>query len=486
MKKLAWFLGIVALALIVGGVGFFIRDWLGKPEDTYKQWVCPENLSQALLMAQSLSSEEFKELAEQCNNLISAPPIGETSGLNEEDVATQVAATVVAMAVQETPAEETAVVGMATPTPLGPTPTDWPSIFMKEDEIVAIPAGYTMPGDISICLTAEGECYETYTDEDPLTSNVWTCDEPCFASYDFGNGWAEHVSDPQVFVDAQLSDGCGNGCREVGNYHWPKDASVIGAPTVVSEVQPVEPTQIVEATPEPVTITEFTGEWFLPSWVEYASQEVFTVAQLEVTSEGVQKWMEPQNLPLVPPDALNYQAPPDDCVARDRAEDSCTTRRLQPISYSDVPIESEELLRMTGDAISICWSDNDELLVKRPDGDEKHDLWLVLNMSSEEIFVDINAPYGSDRSWYNSLDGWIPSLLDELMRQAIQDFNLQYRDEDDFAATPVPNCESPEGCSYSNIRVVVIFDDEVLAFTGKWFEKYEPHWEAFPPTEQSQ
>ena len=428
------------------------------------------------------------------------PPIDEfVAVLGEGDVETQVAATVTAMS-----AGEPTLGAIEAPTvasSMQATPTPWPSIQLAEKQVASVPAGYTAVGDFSVCLNAAGTaCHQNY-DDDALTTVVMTWDVPGFVRLDFGNGWLEHVSEPQVFVDAQMSDGCGDdGCTTVFNLRWPltqKDLAgvkeLVGS--VPSEIQnlyevsqslpaasaQVEPSQVVGEIQGLTAVTEFTGEWLIPSWAEVVSSDVLADAQLQAVTADVQAWMMPEELPLVPPDVLTYQTPPDDCVDRDNPQDSCSTMRLQPISYKQVAVAPGQLLRMTGDAISIRWSDTEDLLVKRPDGDEKHDLWLVLNQSSSEVEVDINAPYGSDRSWYTATSGWTPALLDELLRQAIQDFNLQYRDEEDFASTPVPNCEDPEGCTYSNIRAVIVLDDQVLTYTAKWFEQLDPHWEAFAP-----
>src|SRR3989344_1664511 len=433
------------------------------------------------------------------------PPIGEVAaGLSEGDVETQVAATVAAMQVGEPTISATAESSgdeIQAPLVMQATPTPWPSFQIAEKQVASVPAGYTAVGDFSVCLDASGTaCHQNY-DDDALTTVVMTWDAPGFIRLDFGNGWLEHVSDAQVFVSAQLSDGCRDGCKAVYNLHWPMtQADLAGVKdttggSVPSEIQnlyevsqslpaasaQVEPSQVVGEIQGLTAGTGFTGEWLLPSWAEVVSSDVLAAAQLQAVTADVQAWMMPEELPLVPPDVLTYQNPPDDCVDRDNPQDSCSTMRLQPISYKQVAVAPGQLLRMTGDAISIRWSDTEDLLVKRPDGDEKHDLWLVLNQSSSEVEVDINAPYGSDRSWYTATSGWTPALLDELLRQAIQDFNLQYRDEEDFASTPVPNCEDPEGCTYSNIRAVIVLDDQVLTYTAKWFEQLDPHWEAFAP-----
>ncbi len=483
MKKL-WFVLSILLALTL----LLTSCEGGVTQEQVQQIVATANAP----VQQDLSSlrNEIAAMPTQQTDTRAVPPaIGESESKETypaPEESTPTARVVEATSVPPTSEVEIEVVGTTTPQPAGPTATPWPSIFVRKGEIAMVQVGYSVVGDIDICTTKEpNSCVKTY-DDDPLTTGVWTFDESAFVRLPFGDGWLEHVSDPQIFVDAQLSDGCGDGCEKVDLLVYPDDASKFGL-SVSAQVQATQTVASVTETPDPtqtvqpvVVITD--TYWFLPSWAEVLPQEVQDRAQLQVAATDVQAWMAPEVLPLVPPEVLVYQTPPQDCVQRDDPQDSCTTMRLQPISYHDVEIAPVQMLRMTGDAISIRWSDSGELLAARSDGDQKHDLWLVLNMSSITQTVDINASYGSDRSWYTATVTWTPELVDELNRQALQDFNLQERDPSDFAATPVPNCESAVGCSYSNVRVVVIFDDRVQVYTAKWFENQTPHWEAFEPT----
>lgn len=364
-----------------------------------------------------------------------------------------------------------------------PTATPWPSIQLKKDVVVAIPAGYTLPGDSSMCASMdEATCKGTY-DDDGKTTVVWHFKTAGFARLDFGDGWAEHIEDPNQFVEAQRTDGCGDGCTTVDLKYYPDDLGEFGV--VASGILPLpesSPTAFPQATNAPAIGGGGSSAWLLPSWQPNAMVNIGGEGDsLMVTEVGVQEAMLPENLPLVPAEDLIYQAPPLNCADSGVGTDSCTTRRLQAIRFENVPINSMELLRMTGDAITIRDAATDVVLAQRPSGDEKHDLWLVLNLSNHDVMVDIIALYGSDRSWYTAADGaWTPELADQLLRQALQDFNLQTREESDFAATPVPNCENSLGCTYNNVRVVIILDDSIIRMTGKWYESQEPHWVPSP------
>jgi hypothetical protein len=319
----------------------------------------------------------------------------------------------------------------------------------------------------------------TYLDDDPLTTSVWTWDEPGFARYDFGPGWAEHVSDPQVFVDAQKSDGCGNGCSKVDNLRWPADAAAIGAsiessaPAATSE--PTEVAEEIESTLEPRVLGAVApGAWMLPSW---STDEVSLALAAPMS---IDEALAPESLPVDLPEGIEYQLPPENCADEGVGRDSCSTRRLQAISFSDVRVEAGQCLVMTGDAIRITQTGTDELLAPRPDGEQLHDLWVVCNIDREAFGVDINAPYGSFRGWHTAPAGWTPELVDAMVRFYIQAFNLQLRPASEIQPTPVPNCESSTGCDSVAVRTVLVSENQMLEFLARWFEKLEEHWHPLP------
>lgn len=173
--------------------------------------------------------------------------------------------------------------------------------------------------------------------------------------------------------------------------------------------------------------------------------------------------------------SIVYQQPPVDCSVANDVNETCSTKEGQATS-GDATLKSRTALVMTGDQISLSYQGS--VLAMRPHPSVAHDLWVLLNASSEDVKVNMSAPNGSFRGYFTA-EEWTPAMLAHLRDLHLERF-LEPLEPNSYTPTPVANCgEEYEACPKTNVRVLVyeggVWIESSIGFYKEWsIQWWEP------------
>jgi hypothetical protein len=183
---------------------------------------------------------------------------------------------------------------------------------------------------------------------------------------------------------------------------------------------------------------------------------------------------DPTMLPTELSKALLYSTPPENCATDNDPDVSCSTIKGQRTEGS-FTLKAGYAIVMTGDQISLF--DGDEILVSRPTGSvDYHDLWVVVNTTNADLTLRMTAPNGSFRGYFVSGEGWTIEEVSHLRDLHLYLFLLPEQNYTRFTPTPVPNCESSEGCDNVDVRVIVFDDKGLHVVSYGRYQEIAPFW----------
>lgn len=257
--------------------------------------------------------------------------------------------------------------------------------------------------------------------------------------------------------------------------------------TVVVFVWPVPQLMLskVPAAPaptrDPLVVQQATALAAIQTQLAKAKEPVVNDIPIpQPTPEAKVTWQLPgppeaAQLPTQLSPAIKYIEPPVNCAQANDPNATCSTIEGQ-VTDGDFGLKSGQAIVMTGDDIVI--SRDSVLLVGSPSLDTNHDLWVVVNVTVNEIRLHMYAPYGSFRGYFSPADGkWDVQKVTHLRNLHLYLFLLPYQTSDRFTPTPVPNCDSVYGCNKVNVRVVV-YDDAGMKIAGYGiYLEGQPFWQ---------
>lgn len=308
-------------------------------------------------------------------------------------------------------------------------------INLADGESQAVEAGWVAEGDVEVSTSSDGP-WTPLHDDQADTGLIVAFTVPGWVRAPWGASLSQaSVADLRAKM---LETGCVGGCAEVVVVEWTGDGAQ-AASAVLPTSEPV---------PDP-------GSWVLSDPPA------------------------PEELPDILREEIVYQQPGSECSVANDPQVTCSTKIGQATVGSFTLAPGQGIL-MTGDAITIARRGEDRALAARPpspDDGGVHDLWLVVNLTSEPMELRMHAPYGSFRGYFTAVPEWTPELASHLRDLHLNLFNLPTQDWERFYPTPVPNCGQPEGCPFVHVRLGIFWDGNVSQwFNGYWTEVGSPHW----------
>jgi len=299
----------------------------------------------------------------------------------------------------------------------------------------AVDTGWVVEGDVEVSASSDGP-WTPLHDDKAETGLIVSFEAPGYVRAPWGANLSRaNVADLRA---SMLETGCVGGCEEVVVVEW-TGSEAAAANAVVPTSEPV---------PDP-------GKWVL-------------------SDPGA-----PEELPDILREEIVYQQPPSECSVANDPQVTCSTE-IGQVTRGNFTLAPGQGILMTGDAIVIARRGEDRALAPRPpspDDGGVHDLWLVVNVTSEPMELTMFAPYGSFRGYFTTPTGWTPELVSHLRNLHLNLFNLPTQDWERFYPTPVPNCGQPEGCPFVHVRLGIFWDAGVEQwFSGYWTEVGTPHW----------
>lgn len=168
-----------------------------------------------------------------------------------------------------------------------------------------------------------------------------------------------------------------------------------------------------------------------------------------------------------------YLTPPEKCAETNDPNVSCSTKKGQ-LTDGDFVLKPNQAIIMTGDLITI--SKSGEVLVPVPDATVGHDLWSVFNATDSNINLHMYAPDGSFRGFFQ-VDQWNKDYITNIRDLHLYLFLLPTQTYDRFTPTPVPNCESKNGCDSVNVRVVIFDETGTHVVSYGLYQEATPYWQ---------
>jgi len=208
-------------------------------------------------------------------------------------------------------------------------------------------------------------------------------------------------------------------------------------------------------------------------------QPTATETPVMVTATPAASWKLPapsdaNQLPTELSPAIKYIVPPVDCAKQNNPNTTCSTIKGQ-LTDGDFVLKAHQALVMTGDAITI--TNLNKVLVETPSLTTAHDLWVVVNDSAEDMTLHMNAPFGSFRGYFVPVADWTSKEVAHLRDLHLYLFLLPKETYDRFTPTPVPNCESVNGCENVNVRVLVFDNTGMHVASYGVYQDTQPFWQ---------
>lgn len=239
-------------------------------------------------------------------------------------------------------------------------------------------------------------------------------------------------------------------CSAIPDGGIPIQATDLPAATQIAQPVPATPTLVPPMATESAT-TAPENNWKLPSPPD-ANQ-----------------------LPTELSAAITYIAPPENCATANDPNETCSTIKGQNTD-GDFVLKAGQAIVMTGDNISI--TQEGEILADQPSYDTEHDLWVVVNSTTQDIKLHMLAPHGSFRGYFAPADGkWNVQKVSHLLNLHLYLFLLPVQTYDRFTPTPVPNCESQFGCEQVNTRGIVFDENGKHAAAYGLYKENQPFWQ---------
>lgn len=159
----------------------------------------------------------------------------------------------------------------------------------------------------------------------------------------------------------------------------------------------------------------------------------------------------PQGLPQTLDQRIHYVNPPENCAVKNDPQETCSTREGQP-THGDFTLKAGYARVLTGDEISV--SRNNEAVSALPDPSLNHTVWLLVNISTSDLGLTMDAPDGSFRG--NLSASWTPELVAQLRDLTLWQFVVgpnPIPTPAPVGPTPVVNCGSKDACDRTNVVV---------------------------------